>query len=201
MTATLDTRTEAERRYDAERSGAAWLKVQAITDDPTNDGSEDAIKLRILQEEQARRAGLFGKLKEAAQEMDRLHIGIENFPADIRDNEACLRWMNEQIATARWELAQRQEPFGVLADGTQIMGEYNEGERWGVVCVEVGTWLITADDAGYFSFGNGRFDIQEVTRADLVQLCDLLNSGVFDHLHATAVAWERGDTEPSTPRR
>ncbi len=35
-----DLRTPAEIKYDAERSGAAWLPVLAITDDPTNDGRD-----------------------------------------------------------------------------------------------------------------------------------------------------------------
>jgi hypothetical protein len=34
------TQAEMEAAYDAERSGAAWLKVQAITDDPTDDGRD-----------------------------------------------------------------------------------------------------------------------------------------------------------------
>jgi hypothetical protein len=38
---TMSTLTPAQQEalYDAQRSGAAWLKVQAITDDPTNDGA------------------------------------------------------------------------------------------------------------------------------------------------------------------
>ena len=34
------TQAEMEATYDAERSGAAWLKVQQITDDPTDDGRD-----------------------------------------------------------------------------------------------------------------------------------------------------------------
>ena len=34
------TLAQQEAKYDAERSGAAWLKIQAITDDPTNDGRD-----------------------------------------------------------------------------------------------------------------------------------------------------------------
>jgi hypothetical protein len=39
---TIDTRTEAERRYDSLRDGSAWEKVIPILVDPDNDGAEPA---------------------------------------------------------------------------------------------------------------------------------------------------------------
>jgi hypothetical protein len=93
------------------------------------------------------------------------------------------------------------QPFGTLADGTPILGQFNmrAPKRWGVVHSRPAGWSFCVDDGGHISGSSvgeePSIDIDGATVEQLRELAALVNAGVFDHLLAAAEAWGRGDEQ------
>jgi hypothetical protein len=181
---TTDTRTPAEIAYDNQRSGAAYVRQSDEGDQAAAYSEQFAAGVRDgLAIGQAIKNGEYTPLSPAWEAI-----------LDITDDST-----NNGRAHAPEPV-----PFGELADGTPIMGQFDDipdrgpWERWGVVSADVGECSVTADDSGSFSFNIGEHGIEGATLAELVAFRAVLNSGAFERLYAASVAWGRGDTEPPT---
>lgn len=183
---TIDTRTEAERRYDAERDGSLYLRPVA---------AEIAADHAVADPIAALRAQI-----DATEDYEtRRRLIFRLFDTIIATDTAPAGGESDTLA-------------GYLPDGTPIHGEYLIGvepkARWGVVAVDYPGWRITMDHDGYFTIANdaggGETLCDEWHMRDLptrrAAVSHLLLSDTLERLHAAAVAWERGDMPtPAAP--
>lgn len=161
------TQAEMEAKYDAERSGAAWLKVQAITDDPrdigsqildilTNDDDAGDDEITIAQWIDAALTPTdqpFGTLADGTV----IYGTFDTTAAGAGERSGCV-----MVRTPAINLTADCNGF--------VSGENNRDE-----------WTINLDGASL---------------AEIHALRDFLNSGAIERMLAAAVAWENGDTQP-----
>jgi hypothetical protein len=195
-----DTRTEAERRYDAERDGSAYVKPE-MTEERINalvDQIAPAIFARWAAEDAA--AGLLDNDHTAlAQEADRV-IAEERGDTYTPLSPA---WEAVLDIVADNTNDGAHQPFRQLADGTVIYGLFDTtkagaGKRSGCVSVEAMGMGLTADSNGYLSGENRAGDdwtinFDGASLEDIRKLRTLLNSGAIEQLLGAAVAWDNGE--------
>lgn len=140
--ATTDTRTDAERRYDAERDGTLYT-AQPIADEPLSPDEETILTILLAE-------------------------------------------------------TKHREAFGQLAGGTLIYGLFEGGQRSPCANITTSEWCLTADNDGHFAGGtrDQRITFEDWSLSDIAALRNLLNSDAIERLHAAAVAWAAGDTQP-----
>lgn len=193
-----DGRTDAEKRYDLERTGELYIKP---TDDaePVMPANPSPLLLDMI---------AWAKVEiDTAREADRIiaeHRAAE-FARGYRDGQAIGRALIAGDEEEEDDAGDDTELFGALADGTPMYGymeTMHDGPRQRYGCViaylAIDGWSITADDAGHLSGNNTgqKIEFDAATIEQIRTLRTLLLSDTCERLLAAAEAWGRGDTEP-----
>lgn len=188
-----DTRTPKEYTYD-------MLKTGAIYDAPAAPTSSVAANK------------LIATLMELPDDrQDIAALGLEMW-LRAQDDKPLPDHLTTAYWASRYEMARQKraaeetvqsvppkvklpdEPCGELADGTPIMGSYEEGKRSGVVSVELPGWYVDADDTGFLSLGlqddaAGIVELRDVTLEQVNALRALLATDAIERLLSAARAW------------
>ncbi len=170
---TTDTRTDAERRYDAERDGTLYTAQPTHTDEPLSADEETVLNILLA--------------------IDGGELAPEVLTLDAARAQALRGWKGHTTTNDAGEFRRYPElppvEIGALFDGTPVIGAFDNDDEPRSVDLNWGGFSIIAECQG-FDFSDDKRDYGHVTYEQWARFVSFVTSGALEHLRDIVAEWE-----------